>query len=81
MKKLVNTFTHIYDKTGKHLGYEVVEVDGYTEQDLKNDPQGFFCGECGAFNGGHREYFVKTGQCNAGSVEGHYNKCKTGGMR
>jgi hypothetical protein len=75
MKRLVTTDKVIYDRTGKWLGREVIEVDGFTEQELHNQPA---CPECGAYNGGHREYFVKTGQHGGGEVYGHYQQCETG---
>ncbi len=72
MKRLVTTNTTVYDQFGEWLGKEVIEVDGFTELELKSNPS---CYECGAYNGAHRDYFIKTGQCNAGSVEGYYKKC------
>ena len=74
-KHLITTYKVIYDQTGGWLGREVIEVDGFTAGELKSQP---YCPECGAYNGSHREYFVKTGQDGGGGVDGYYRKCKTG---
>lgn len=71
MKRLIQTNRSIYDKTGKFIGKEVIEVDGFTEAELKNDPA---CAECGAYNGGHREYWITTSM-DHGEVRGHFQKC------
>jgi hypothetical protein len=70
MKHLIQTDTVIYDKYGNWLGREVIEVDGFTKNEL---PPG--CPECGYKNGYHGEYFVKTGQHPGGEVNGYYKKC------
>jgi len=63
----------LYNVKGERLGREVIEADAFTEAELRTTRT--LCSECGKANGYHGEYFVKTGQCNAGSVEGHYQKC------
>lgn len=73
MKRLVTTSNWLYDSTGKPLGREVVEIEAFTEQELKQN--GNQCSECGGFGGVHREYFVKTGQDGFGSVDGYYRRC------
>lgn len=74
MKRLIATNKSLYDNTGTYLGKEVIEVDAYTEEELRPHQ----CSECGAAGGAHREHFIKTGQCGAGSVEGRYQQCSKG---
>lgn len=75
MKRLVmpSGARWLYDAKGECLGKEVLEVEAFTEEELQTT--GTMCSECGKPNGYHGEYFVKTGQCGAGSVEGHYQRC------
>jgi hypothetical protein len=63
----------IYDSKGNCLGKEVIEVDGFTEAELK--ATGTCCPECGLPNGNHGEYWVRTGGHPGGEVHGYYKKC------
>ena len=69
----VNNSTKLYDYKGEFIGHMVVEMEAFTAEELKATNTA--CEECGTFGGEHKEYFVKTGQCGAGSVEGYYRKC------
>jgi hypothetical protein len=78
MKRLLVTSRTLYDASGKYLGKEVVETDqAFTEEELRPSQ----CSECGAANGSHREYFVKTGQSGGGEVYGHYQNCSKANSR
>ncbi len=74
-KALVVTHDVRYDQWGNWLGYEVIEVE-HTFSDKEADKLRQFlgCPECGGI-GEHKSYFVQTGQCPAGSVEGYTKQC------
>lgn len=72
----VNDSNKLYDYKGEFIGFVVREMESFTAEELKATNSA--CKECGAFGGEHREYFLKTGQCGAGSVEGYYKKCSIG---
>jgi len=75
VKKLIAPIDRVavYNYLGNMIGYEVQEVDGYTEKELRDT--GALCSECGKANGNHGDYFIKTGQDGLGSVDGYYKDC------
>jgi hypothetical protein len=71
----VNSENMLYNAKGEVVGYKVIEMEAFTKEELASSQ----CTECGGPNGYHREYFIKTGQCGAGSVEGYYKMCSRKG--
>lgn len=66
---LVQTTKNVYDKNGKFLGMQVIEVEGYTQDQLSQ------CPECNGLGGSHRDIFIVTEQDGFGEVRGHYTPC------
>lgn len=56
MKRLVVTNKYIYDDTGMGLGYEVLEIDGYTREELKSVKD--YCKICRNAGGQHGQVWV-----------------------
>jgi len=74
-KALVVTNNVRYDNKGNWLGHEVIEVEQtFDRAEAERLQQILGCVECGGI-GEHKSYFVKTGQCGGGSVEGYTKRC------
>lgn len=72
MKRLILTGKAIFDNKGKWLGREVIEVDGFTSEEVKKLDN--YCKVCTGANGVHKEVWVITGQ-GGGNVDGYYTQC------